>query len=88
MTNMEFIKALAATLDEEEKGSHRHRCDSCGLVWEHGNNCQELSRDIFEQSHACTRCGRRVVQKYRGDLPTERREVCAASGITVEVLHG
>ena len=89
MTNMGFIQALAAYVDEQDKGTHRHRCDSCGLVWEHGNNCQNLSSEIFDESHTCQRCGNpRVVHKYRGDAPTDQREVCSASGISREVLHG
>jgi hypothetical protein len=38
-------------------GYHRHRCQFCGLVWEHANAC-DRSHNAVPGSHECPGCHR------------------------------
>lgn len=50
-------------------GRHRHRCDSCGRVWEHGEDCYG-----DWNAHKCPRCGESQIVLYRGDEPPTPKE--------------
>jgi hypothetical protein len=41
-------------------GSHRHKCDSCGMVWEHGGQSPN------PVSHNCPNCGKYENRVYSG----------------------
>jgi hypothetical protein len=42
---------------------HRHRCDRCRLVWEHGDG----NRDNVE-AHRCPGCGQLCEEWYAGPM--------------------
>lgn len=53
---------------ESPKGFHRHKCESCGHVWEHGNEC----RNNFA-AHICA-CGNVESYHYTGpERPTTQK---------------
>lgn len=63
---------------------HKHRCFSCGYVWEHSDQCTDFSREIWLLSHSCPSCGQsEVTEKYFGDIQARVREVCLPNGIKI-----
>jgi predicted RNA-binding Zn-ribbon protein involved in translation (DUF1610 family) len=66
-------------------GQHKHRCPSCGTVWEHGNNCAMESHDVYVQSHTCPQCGKAgIIQKYHGDAEANMTQVCRPDTVELE----
>lgn len=59
------IEKMIESLEGEDymKGLHKHRCKSCGCIWEHPNEC---SYEDFEKNHACPKCGKRESFKHYG----------------------
>lgn len=52
-------------LRQFREGTHQHRCDDCGYVWEHLDPTLEVSDEEYKRRHCCERCGREQRQKYR-----------------------
>ena len=49
------------------QGSHRHKCDNCGYIWEHSNFCRGDTK-----AHTCPNpdCGKQKWYQYSGsDAP-------------------
>jgi predicted RNA-binding Zn-ribbon protein involved in translation (DUF1610 family) len=68
-----FMQALASLLE----GKHKHRCPSCGTVWEHEDKCAQTDEQAFQIAHTCPHCGKpRVQAKYFGDNPTNAMQTC------------
>jgi hypothetical protein len=49
-------------------GSHRHRCDGCGFVWQHPDTCKGS-----DAAHTCPGCGLLMTHwdKYDGASPPD-----------------
>lgn len=46
---------------EEPEGTHKHKCQTCGNVWEHENACVNN-----KPAHTCRECGSEQWWKYDG----------------------
>lgn len=53
-----------AEVYDSPSGSHRHKYDPCGEVWEHSDWCA-----FDDSAHECPKCGRENRWKYRGPEP-------------------
>src|SRR5689334_9698530 len=50
----------------DERGSHKHRCDDCGTIWQHGNDCNKRGEELRQRTHTCPECGRKQFEWYEG----------------------
>lgn len=47
---------------------HKHRCDSCNIVWEHSDDVPgETTLEQFEFAHSCPTCNRAQRMKFFPD---------------------
>lgn len=58
---------LAYIMYKIDLDEHRHRCDVCGLVWEHDGNAGGL-----DWAHRCPECGIEQYNRYHGNQPAVR----------------
>ena len=49
---------------ESPKGFHRHKCNHCNHIWEHGEGCF-----CKIEPHKCPNCGNEQWVKYKGPEP-------------------
>ena len=64
-----MAQLLISTLlrDEDPQGLHKHKCKSCGYVWQHENSCVN-----HIPAHTCI-CGKRQWSVYEGSDNGERK---------------
>lgn len=78
----------------EKPGMHRHRCPSCGLVWEHADEVARARDADRRHAHTCPECGTHEVWQYDGPAgprcahPKEAPEPAPTSGGDEPVLAG
>lgn len=54
---MKPLRHRAATVNGEAKlATHKHKCQSCGFVWEHEDACDD-HHNAVPGSHECLHCG-------------------------------
>lgn len=67
---------------------HKHKCDKCGTVFEHSNECGMYDHVLFVLSHSCPACGVPLagslaggpVDQYLGEEAPAHSAVCGRSG--------
>lgn len=52
-------------------GYHRHRCPTCGCVWEHPDICAEAEGVEFDALHECPFCQTLATVRYEGEFEPE-----------------
>lgn len=62
VTKKKPVKAKKQKPYVSPDGMHRHKCSSCGYVWEH---CDSESGN--DAAHGCPSCGVKQWTKYSGD---------------------
>lgn len=54
--------------------THKHKCNGCGHIWEHGNACRGNV-----EAHTCARCGDEQWSHYRPQDMEEIRDADRAA---------
>jgi len=47
-----LLRQMFGLLKEDEPPTHKHRCETCGFIWEHETNCINNTK-----AHTCIKCG-------------------------------
>lgn len=58
---------LAEAIEEHESQPHCHKCESCGVIWEHVINAFTCT---YDNHHRCPKCGTTQTLKHYGEKPT------------------
>jgi len=48
----------------KEEDIHKHKCNNCGHVWQHSDNCAGVTSE-----HTCPNCGNESWVRYNGTDP-------------------
>jgi len=59
--------AEVSTATAVETGRHLHRCQSCGVIWGHGNM---MGDDV--EAHKCPKCGKQEWRPFSGGQAVKR----------------
>lgn len=46
---------------------HKHKCKYCHTIWEHHDNCSQLSsinKELYKKFHKCPKCNKPSLKKY------------------------
>lgn len=74
--NVPFRNMLAKLVGSEEMRegdppTHKHKCPTCGMIWEHETNCSEFiirnNGRSNEKAHTCSKCGAQSWDWYKGE---------------------
>jgi predicted RNA-binding Zn-ribbon protein involved in translation (DUF1610 family) len=56
---------------ETTAGLHKHKCPSCGYIWQHEDSCINNTPE-----HTCRKCQTEVWYWYEGDMPAVETHLC------------